>query len=407
VTGSAPRTPLLLVVDDNPMNVEPLCDLLEAMDYRVATALDGATALRLVEEDPPDLILLDIMMPGMNGYEVCRKLKQNPRHARIPVVFVTALSESEDKVKAIDAGGDDFLTKPFNRPVLLARIRSLLRLKEASDQLEESYRKLQALERMKDDLMKMIVHDLKSPLSAVLATFEVILDGDVGPLGDDQRQLLDAAQEHGSAMLQLIDDLLELTRLEETRLLPERQFLRVDELLLAVRDEWRLRLERDGISLRVEDGTDLVAHADPQLLRRVLGNLVGNAARHGGEGIEIRLSASAAPGDGGVLFSVADNGVGIPPAFHDLIFRKFGSVHRAGGGGRPSSGIGLTFCKLAVEAHGGQIWVDSREGEGSTFRFVIPDVAVPEAAAPPSAAAARGTVAVAEPDPSRAFSSSG
>jgi two-component system, sensor histidine kinase and response regulator len=365
--------PLLLVVDDNPMNVEPLCDLLEAMGYRVATALDGATALQKVEEDPPDLVLLDIMMPGMNGFEVCRRLKENPRHVRIPIVFVTALSDTEDKVKAIEAGGDDFLTKPFNRPVLLARIRSLLRLKDASDRLEASYRKLQALELMKDDLMKMIVHDLKSPLSAVLATFEVICDGDVGPLTGEQRELLTGAQQQGEAMLQLINDLLELTRLEETELVPQRYAVPVSELLDAVAEEWRLRVDRDGKELRVEHESGLDVHADPQLLRRVLANLVGNAVRHGGAGVEVRVSADRAPGRGGVIFTVADNGVGIPSAFHEFIFRKFGSLQRGDTHGRPSSGIGLTFCKLAVEAHGGQIWVESAEGEGCVFRFTIPD----------------------------------
>jgi two-component system, sensor histidine kinase and response regulator len=372
VTTAAPEPPLLLVVDDNPMNVEPLCDLLEAMEYRVARALDGATALRVVEEQMPDLILLDIMMPGMNGFEVCRRLKADPRHARIPVVFVTALSDTDDKVKAIEAGGDDFLTKPFNRPVLLARIRSLLRLKEASDELERSYRKLQALERMRDDLMGRIVHDLKSPLAAVLATVEVIADGDAGPLTAQQHELLRGVQHHGIDMLQLIEDLLELTRLEESQLVPERLTISVAELLRAIADEWRLRLDRDGASLVVEEGADILLDADPHLLRRVLANLVGNALRHAGPGVEIRVSAAEAPKRSGVLFSVADNGVGIPPAYHELIFRKFGSLQRADASGGLSSGIGLTFCKLAVEAHGGRIWVESQEGRGSIFRFVIP-----------------------------------
>jgi two-component system, sensor histidine kinase and response regulator len=372
VISPLPAVPLLLVVDDNPMNVEPLCDLLESMDYRVATALDGMTALRIVEEQQPDLILLDIMMPGMNGFEVCRRLKANPRSARIPVVFVTALSETEDKVRAIDAGGDDFLTKPFNRPILVARIRSLLRLKEANDQLEASYRKLQALERMRDDLMKMIVHDLKSPLSAVLATVEVIADGDAGPLTEQTRELLGTVHLHGADMLQLIDDLLELTRLEESQLVPEREVVSVEELLRSVADEWRLRLEREGASLVIENGPNLEVDADPYLLRRVFTNLVGNALRHAGNGVQIRVSVSEAPQRTGVVFSVADDGVGIPAAFHELIFRKFGHLQRADSAGTTSSGIGLTFCKLAVEAHGGRIWVESREGKGSTFRFLIP-----------------------------------
>jgi len=372
VNAPVPVAPLLLVVDDNPMNVEPLCDLLDAMGYRVDQALDGATALAKVDADPPDLILLDIMMPGMNGFEVCRKLKQNPRHARIPVVFVTALSDTEDKVKAIDAGGDDFLTKPFNRLILLARIRSLLRLKEASDRLEESYRKLQALERMKDDLMKMIVHDLKSPLSAVLATFEIIIDGDVGPLTEVQQELLGGAQQHGTSMLQLIDDILELTRLEDTRLLPQRQTIPSGELLSSVAEEWRLQIEREGSRIDVAASEGLTVDADPTLIRRVLANLVGNAVRHGGGHLAISLSAAAATGTDGVLFTVTDDGIGIPEAYHDLIFRKFGSLQRNASAGPPSTGIGLTFCKLAVEAHGGQIWVESREGEGSVFRFTIP-----------------------------------
>jgi two-component system, sensor histidine kinase and response regulator len=309
----------------------------------------------------------------MNGFEVCRRLKQNPRSARIPVVFVTALSETDDKVRAIEAGGDDFLTKPFNRPILLARIRSLLRLKDANDQLEASYRKLQALERMKDDLMKMIVHDLKSPLSAMLATVEVITDGDFGPLSAEQHQLLGEAQRYGVAMVQLIDDLLELNRLEESHLIPERESIPVEQLLQTVADEWRLRLEREGASLQVEHGRALDVKADPQLLHRIFDNLVGNAVRHAGAGVAIRIAAEPAPQGDGVLFSVADNGVGIPKSFHELIFRKFGSVQSSDGARGRSSGIGLTFCRLAVEAHGGQIWVESAEGAGSTFRFVIPE----------------------------------
>ncbi|HEX2189411.1 MAG TPA: response regulator [Longimicrobiaceae bacterium] len=361
------EAPLLLVVDDDRVNVELLSDLLEAMEYRVAGAFGGEEALRVARERRPDLILLDVMMPGLNGIEVCRRLKSDPATSGIPVVFVTALSDTSDKLKAIEAGGDDFLTKPFNRPILLARIRSLLRLKAAGDELERSYRKLQELERLRDDLTRMIVHDLKAPLAAILGTLELAVDGDLGTLSPKQRRLLGDARERGDDMLRMVDNLLEIARLEESEVRLQLRELEAASLLRDVAEEWRVPAERRGASVAVDGAQPLSLRADEGLLRRVLGNLVGNAVRHGGEGVRIRLRAEP-DADSGVRFTVTDDGAGIAPEFQEVIFRKYGSVPA----GEASSGLGLTFCKLAVEAHGGRIWVRSARGAGSEFAFVLP-----------------------------------
>src|SRR6478609_7165579 len=191
--GGGPGAEVILVADDIPANVELLLDQLHSLGYETITAVDGPSAVAAAFEQHPDLCILDVSMPAgdlgvddrSTGFEVCRRIKRDPRTARIPVIFVTALNDTTDRVKAIEAGGDDFLTKPHNRLVLGARVRSLLKLKAATDALEESLRKQRELQKMRDDLMKMIVHDLKTPLTSVLATMEMLLDGDFGKLEQD------------------------------------------------------------------------------------------------------------------------------------------------------------------------------------------------------------------------------
>ena len=378
MSSAAAGSPLLLVADDEPSNVEILCDLLEALDYRTVGVASGEAALAAARARRPDLVLLDVMMPGMDGYEVCRRLRADPHTAGIPVVFVTALSGSDDKVKGIEAGGDDFLTKPFSRPVLVARIRSLLRMREAQQALAESYRRLKELEELKDDLTRMVVHDLKSPLTGILGSLELVLDGDAGPLAPAQRRLLDDARERGGDVLRMVDNLLDLSRLEESAVRLQPRDLDVARLLREVVDDWHVRAEREGARLAVEGPAGVGIRADEGMLRRVLANLIGNALRHGGPGVAVRVSAVAA--EDGVKVSVADNGRGVPETEHEAIFRKYG---RADAGGT-SSGLGLTFCKLAVEAHGGRIWVQSRPGEGAIFHFVLPPRPPEPAAATPT-----------------------
>ena len=370
----AGHTPLILVADDVPANVELLCDQLATLGYRVETAIDGPSAVEACFAKKPDLCILDVSMPAgslgvddrSTGFEVCRRIKRDPRTSRIPVIFVTALNDTTDRVKAIEAGGDDFLTKPHNRQILGARLRSLLRLKFATDALEESYRKLRELEKVRDDLMKMIVHDLKSPLTSVLAALEMVLDGDFGAVNEGQRRALGDAEAKA-------EDLLEVARIEEASIQLDLQPIAPAALLIEILHEWHMRLAQEEAiaTMDVADETP-VFHADKGLVKRVFSNLIQNALTHSPRSVTISLRARPDAASGGVLFTVADNGPGIPQEYHEIIFRKFEQAKTPSTPRVRSSGLGLAFCKLAVDAHGGRIWVQSAEGKGSQFHFTLP-----------------------------------
>ena len=380
----ASQPPLILVADDVPANVELLHDQLALLGYRVVSAFDGPSAVEACFGHRPDLCILDVAMPAgdlggndrTTGFEVCRRIKRDPRTSRIPVIFVTALNDATDRVKAIEAGGDDFLTKPHNRQILSARVRSLLRLKFATDALEESYRKLRELEKVRDDLMKMIVHDLKTPLTSVLASLEMALDGDFGVVSEGLRRALGDAEAKAEDLLALIEDLLEVARIEETTLELDRQPLAPAALLAELVEEWHVRFQQEKAQVAIDVSDNCpVFEADKGLMKRVFSNLIQNAITHAGSGVSITLSAreyQEAGDAGGVLFTVSDNGPGIPPEYHEVIFRKFERVKNPQLPRARNSGLGLAFCKLVVEAHGGRIWVQSSEGRGSHFHIALP-----------------------------------
>jgi signal transduction histidine kinase len=381
--------PLILVADDVPANVELLFDQLHVLGFRALAASDGPSAVAACFEQMPDLCILDVSMPAgdlgvddrSTGFEVCRRIKRDPRTARIPVIFVTALNDTTDRVKAIEAGGDDFLTKPHNRLVLGARVRSLLKLKAATDALEESLRKQKELEKVRDDLMKMIVHDLKTPLTSIIGAMEMMIDGDFGPLTTNQRGALGDAESRAEDLLGLIEDLLEVARLEETRLTLNLRPIAPAALLAEVKHEWEIRFQQERATSVVEAADDApVIEADHALLKRVFSNLVQNALSHSARAVTVTLGARRE--NDGTLFTVADDGVGIPVEYHDIIFRKFEQVKTPHIPRVRSSGLGLAFCKLVVEAHGGRIWVKSGgEMIGSAFHFWLP-VSPPAASAP-------------------------
>jgi two-component system sensor histidine kinase/response regulator len=376
---SAGSAPLILVADDVDANVELLVDQLETLGFRTVVARNAPDAVTACFEHRPDLVILDVSMPAGElgvpdrdaGFEVCRRLKRDPRSARIPVIFVTARGDTTDRVKAIEAGGDDFLTKPHHRLVLNARVRALLKLKGATDALEESLKRLRELQKVRDDLMKMIVHDLKTPLTSVLATLEMMRDGDFGSVTEPQARALSDAEGKAEDLLALIEDLLEVARIEEQTITLQPEPIAPAALLAEIVYDWGLRFQQEGASATADAADDApVFRADKVLVKRVLSNLVQNAITHSAGPVHLTLTARSDPN--GILLTVGDNGPGIPEEYQELIFRKFERVRSANAPRVRSSGLGLTFCRLAIEAHGGRIWVKSTGGEGSTFYVQLP-----------------------------------
>jgi signal transduction histidine kinase len=357
----------VLVIDDTIENLRLLSNLLGEQGYEVRAVTSGRQALRAVEHDPPDLILLDIAMPEMDGYEVCRRLKAQDRSKDVPVIFITASTETADKVLAFDTGGVDYVTKPFQFEEVLARVKTHLALRRALVALAESYQRLRAQEELRHDLVHMIVHDMRSPLMALLARLEV-LEGPVTALSEDSREDLRAAVESVEGLSRMANDLLDVSRLEEGKMPIDRAVWDLTRMAAEVRASLGAMDYKRQID--VESVGKVEVTCDGALIRRIMENLVSNAIKHTPAGSGVCISI--ANRDVRVRVEVHDEGHGVPSEARENIFEKFGTIKSRHEQTHHSTGLGLTFCKLAIEAHGGTIGVSPRVPTGSTFWFELP-----------------------------------
>lgn len=347
------RVPNILVVDDTPANLLLLVRMLTGRGYNARPVSSGKLALEAARSELPDLILLDVTMPQMNGYEVCSELKADTALKEIPVIFISALSETLDKVKAFGVGGVDYVTKPFHFDEVYARVETHLRLR--------------ALQKLRDDLTQMIVHDLRNPMAVISGVLEILQDPDAQELSPANQTRVAAARRSASNMLNLINSLLDVNKMGEGKMKLQ---LEPCDLVPLIRDVFAASQPWPGdrtVTLDAPEPSPIVT-ADCGLIRRVFQNLLGNALKYtpagGNVGFVVTLSRSE------VRVAVTDTGPGIAPENHQRIFEKFGQVDA--GSSRVGTGLGLAFCKLAVEAHGGRIGVDSEVGKGSTFWLDLP-----------------------------------
>lgn len=368
-------TPRILVVDDNEQNRALARATLEGEDYEVVLCGSGADALAEFERAPPDCVLLDVRMPGMDGFEVCAKLRALPSGTETPVVFLTALRDVDTFDAALRAGGDDFLTKPVRPTELVLRVQAALRIRRLNASNREYY---ELVRKQRDDLMRLqlqkerlsafVVHDLKNPVSSVDLLAQTLLRD--RELPERCRHHVTTIRDEVRALNRLILNLLDISKSEEGRLTPARERVEaarwVEDALEALSVRARAK------QVRLESAVELDAvRGDPDLLRRVLENLLENAVRHAPEESAVGVSVRAVGAE--AELRVADAGAGVPESQRESVFDRFVQLESSGGrAARGGRGLGLAFCRLAVEAHGGRIWVESA-APGAVFCVRLPN----------------------------------
>ena len=365
----------ILVIDDNAENRALAQATLEDEGYRAVLASGGEEGLRAFDSARPDCVLLDVRMPGLDGFAVCSRIRALPGGADVPIVFLTALRDLDTFDHAQASGGDDFLTKPIRPSELALRINAALKLRRMSSELRETY---DVVRRQRDDLMRLqlqkerltsfVVHDLKNPVNGMDLHAQV-LQREKG-LSERARRSADSIRGEARALLRLVLNLLDISKSEEGRLLVRPAAVPLPALLADVVDAHRV--EAEAAEVRLEQRTDVAQIiADPDLFRRVIENLLDNAIRHAPAGSVVRIEASGR--DGSVEVRVADHGSGIAPELRERVFDRFVQVEsRGGAASRAGRGLGLAFCKLAVEAHGGSIWIEDG-APGAVFCVRLPD----------------------------------
>ncbi|NYZ61429.1 hybrid sensor histidine kinase/response regulator [Luteimonas deserti] len=361
-----PNTPVtsarILVVDDQPANLRVVSSLLSRHGYSVLTAADGAEALEKLPELRPDLVLLDMLMPNMDGFALLAEIKKNPELLRVPVVFLTVAQDRDLLLRAFDAGAVDYVTKPFMPEELLARVSAHVGLKQTRDRLER-------IARERQELVNLVAHDLKNPLSSIWFASDMLMKGETKPerVPRYHRMIHESAED----ALGYIRRYLETQDTSRQRA-AARQGSALREVLDWLVDRYALQFEDRGVQLRAHapDASPLVA-ADTLVLRQVAENLVTNAIKYAPQSnVDISMRG------GGVGFwqlLVEDRGPGIARDLQHALFRPFQRLAHAGTDDGRSSGLGLSLAKQIIADLGGQLWYEDRDGGGARFVIELPE----------------------------------
>ena len=359
----------VLVVDDITKNLQVVGTMLRNAGYAVTPATSGAEALKGIRVRVPDLVLLDLMMPEMDGLEVCRRLKADALTQSIPVIFLTASNEIEHLVKGFEVGAVDYMTKHFNAPELLARVRTHLELKQARDVIFRNGLELRRLNDEKNEFMGIAAHDLWSPLNAVKGYSEMVLEDPA--LGKENVELVQKIHEATARIAEMVQNLLDANRIERGEMQLHLAPIDLAAGVAAVLETQHSRAaaKRQNIQLQNEAGSVTVL-ADATVLTQVIENLVSNAVKYSPPGKTIYVSLRRS--SEGTRCEVQDEGPGLSAEDQKKLFGKFARLTAKPTGGEHSTGLGLSIVKKMVEAMNGRVWCESELGRGATFIVEFP-----------------------------------
>lgn len=360
----------ILIVDDVVSNVLLLKILLTNEKFQVCTASNGYMCIEQAKQEKPDLILLDVMMPDISGFETAVILKKDPETLDIPIIFLTALNNPSDLVKGFQVGANDFLTKPFNKEELVMRVMHQIQLVAAKRIIIKQNEELKRTISNRDKMYSVIAHDLRSPMASIRMVLNLavnVVSPDV--VGEEIFSLLDKANRESEETHDLLDNLLKWTKSQTGRLNVVYQDIDLEDIVPGVVDIFRMIAEMKKIKIQyIPCSEKLVVHADADMVKTIIRNFLSNAVKFTPEDKGIEVSCTR---EGGMAkISVRDHGVGISPERLENIFRKGETTY--GTGGEEGSGLGLQLCQDFAQKNGGEAVVESVLGEGSTFSVLVP-----------------------------------
>jgi len=351
--------PLIVIIDDIPRNIQLVGQMLKNQGYRVLALTDSTKAVKTIEKNQPSLVLLDIMMPEIDGYEVCSALKSNPKTVEIPVIFLTAKAESYDVVKGFEIGGVDYVTKPFNNQELLMRVKTQVTLQNAIKAAKKA-------NAAKSDFLANISHDIRSPMNGIMNVMDLLLKSEITSV---QKNYIKIARQAGTSLLCLINDLLDLSKIEAQQLSLDHIQFDLRELLESISDMYAIEAYKKGLEYAciIPDNFQPMVLGDPNRLRQIIINLVNNAIKftHQGEvSIHVRQQA-----DDTIHFAIQDTGKGIPANRLNQLFKPYDQLDSSTSRKYGGTGLGLSISKQLVNLMNGEIHVQSEENKGATFSF--------------------------------------